>query len=205
MNEKLQELTRKIYDEGLEKGKQEAQEIIAKAKKEAEDILAKAEKEAAEKLLKAEKEAAELRKNVHSELAMASRQALSTVKQKVSMLLNQQAIEHALGNSFEDKDFIKSLISSIVENWGEITKSGQGVIAFLPAKEKDQLEAFLNKQMAGSIGQGLDIEFEEGIKSGFRIGPRDQGFKIGFTEKDFENFFMQFLRSRTQKFFTESN
>lgn len=205
MNEKLQELTRKIYDEGLEKGKQEAQEIIAKAKKEAEDILLKAEKEAIEKLQKAEKEAAELNKNVHSELAMASRQALATIKQKVSLLLNQKAIEEALGNTLSDKDFIKNLITKIVTNWSEISESGQGVIAFLPEKDKEQLEAFLTQHMAGSIGQGLEIEFEEGIKSGFRIGPRDQGFKIGFTEKDFENFFMQFLRSRTQKFFTETN
>lgn len=203
MNDKLQELTRKIYDEGLEKGKKEAQEIIDNAKKEADAILDKARKEAKQLAEKASADAEEQKKNVHSELAMATRQAVATVKQKIAGLLNQKAVEQALGKTFDDKEFIKSIIKSIADQWGEISKSDQGVMVFLSEKDRDQFESFLMNKVAANIKQGMDIDFEEGIKSGFRIGPKDQSFKISFTDKDFENFFKQYLRPRTQKFFTD--
>ena len=204
MNDKLQELTKKIYDEGLEKGKKEAQEIVELAKKEADEILNKARKEARQIIEQASAEATEQKKNVHNELAMSSRQALTTVKQKIADLLNQKAVEQALGKSFEDKDFVKNLIVKIVEQWGQISKSSQGIVLYLPEKDRQQFEDFLVNKLAANVKQGIDLDFEEGIKSGFRIGPKDGSFKISFTDKDFENFFKQFLRPRTQKFFTEA-
>lgn len=203
MNEKLQELTKKIYDEGLEKGKAEAREIIEKAKKEAEDIVAKAQNDARHIIEKAEKEAEEQRKNVHSELVIASKQAVATVKQKVTDLLTQKAVEQALAGTFDDKDFVKNLITRLVEQWKDISKSNESLMVFLPEKDREQMENYLMNNVAQNIRQGMEITFEEGIKSGFRIGPKDQSYKISFTEKDFELFFKQFLRPRTQKFFTE--
>ena len=47
MQNKLQELTDKLYKEGLSKGKQEGEEILAKAKVQADEIVAKAKAEAA--------------------------------------------------------------------------------------------------------------------------------------------------------------
>ena len=46
MNNKLQELTEKIYLEGVEKGKVEAAQLIADAEHEAKAIIAKAQAEA---------------------------------------------------------------------------------------------------------------------------------------------------------------
>lgn len=204
MNDKLQELTRKIYDEGLEKGKKEAQEIIDHARKEADEILTKALKEARHIIEQANTEAEEQKKNVHNELSMSSRQALTAVKQKIADLLNQKAVEQALGKTFDDRDFVKNLIVKIVEQWAQISKSTQGVVLYLPEKDRQQFEDFLLSKLAANVKQGLDLDFEEGIKSGFRIGPKDGSFKISFTDKDFENFFKQFLRPRTQKFFTEA-
>ena len=40
MENKLQELTDKLYNEGLSKGKKEGEEILANARKEAADIVA---------------------------------------------------------------------------------------------------------------------------------------------------------------------
>jgi len=48
MNTKLQELTDKIYIEGVEKGNAEAKAIVEKAEKQASDIIAKAQAEAAQ-------------------------------------------------------------------------------------------------------------------------------------------------------------
>ena len=56
----LSELTDKIYAEGVEKGNQEAQQIIYKANVQAAEIVAGAEKEAQAKLAAAEAKAQEI-------------------------------------------------------------------------------------------------------------------------------------------------
>ena len=54
MQNKLQELTDKLYNEGLSKGKEEGEALLAKAKAEAAEIVAAAKKEAAGIISKAE-------------------------------------------------------------------------------------------------------------------------------------------------------
>ena len=61
MQNKLQELTDKLYNEGLAKGKQEGEEILAKAKVQADEIIAKAKAEAEAIVAAAHKDAADLR------------------------------------------------------------------------------------------------------------------------------------------------
>ena len=45
MQNKLQELTDKLYNEGLSKGKEEGEALLAKAKAEAAEIVAKKKKD----------------------------------------------------------------------------------------------------------------------------------------------------------------
>ena len=53
MENKLQQLTQKLYDEGLEKGRAEADKLVADAKAEARKIVAEARAEAEEIVKKA--------------------------------------------------------------------------------------------------------------------------------------------------------
>lgn len=203
MNDKLQELTQKIYNEGLEKGQKEGEAIIENAKKEADQILKKARKDAEEIKQKAEKEAEELRKNVNSELEISARQSITAIKQRITDLISDKAVKDALGKAFDDTEFIRDIIARMIENWGDIEKSGEGMLVFLPEKDREKFGDILMSKVAEKIEGALEIEFEEGIRSGFRIGPKDGSYKISFTEKDFERFFKQYLRPRTQKLFSE--
>ena len=74
--DKLQELTQKLYEEGLSKGKQEGEAILSKAKADAEAIVKKATEEAEAILSKARKEADDLRVRVEGDVKTASAQAL---------------------------------------------------------------------------------------------------------------------------------
>ena len=49
------------------------------------------------------------------------------------------------------------------------------------------------------LDRGLEITFEDGVKSGFQIRPRDGSYKISFEEEDFVSFFREFLRERTRR------
>jgi V/A-type H+-transporting ATPase subunit E len=199
MNDKLQELTRKIYEEGLEKGKKEAGEILSNAKHEADELLKNARKEAEKIIEQAKKESEELKKNVQSELNLSSKQAINALKQRLTDLVVTKSIRGTLDKAFDDNEFIQKIILAIVANWDKIDKSGGDITVVLPEKDKGKLDDFLKGKIAKQIQSGLTIDFEEGMKSGFKIGPADGSFRISFTESDFENFFKQYLRPRTKK------
>ena len=74
--DKLQELTQKLYNEGLSKGKEEGEAILAKAQAQAQEIVAKAQEEAKAIIEKAQKEAADYKVKVEGDVKMASTQAL---------------------------------------------------------------------------------------------------------------------------------
>ena len=80
MQNKLQELTDKLYAEGLSKGKQEGEEIVAKANARAEEIVAQAEDRARAIVEKAEKEAAELRQKTASDVKMAASESIAATR-----------------------------------------------------------------------------------------------------------------------------
>ena len=84
MENKLQELTSKIYQEGVARANEEADKIISEAKKEADELRNKSKKEAVQIIENAEKEAGELRKNVESEVKLSARQALASIKQQIT-------------------------------------------------------------------------------------------------------------------------
>ena len=199
MNDKLQELTKRIYNEGLEKGKNEAEQLVSQAKKEAEEILKQARKEAEKLRTEAKNEADELSKNVHSELSLSARQAINAIKQQITEVLITKAVDQAVEKAFDDKDFVKNIISQILSNWSEIEKSNQEVILSLPEKDRKLLEDYFLNKVGKEVKTGFALSFEEGIKSGFTVGPKDGSYKVSFTDQDFEHFFRQYLRPRTTK------
>jgi V/A-type H+-transporting ATPase subunit E len=199
MNDKLQELTKRIYNEGLEKGKNEAEQLVSQAKKDAEEILKQARKEAEKLRTEAKNEADELSKNVNSELSLSARQAINAIKQQITEVLITKAVDQAVEKAFDDKDFVKNIISQILSNWSEIEKSNQEVILSLPEKDRKLLEDYFLSKVGKEVKTGFALSFEEGIKSGFTVGPKDGSYKVSFTDQDFEHFFRQYLRPRTTK------
>ena len=75
MENKIQELTEKIYAEGVEKGNVEAARIVEEAKAQAADIVKKAKAEAEALVATAEKKAVELGENSRSEIKLYGAQA----------------------------------------------------------------------------------------------------------------------------------
>ena len=84
MDAKIQELTDKIYTEGVEKGQVEANRLIAEAEAKAQKIEAEASRRAEEIIRSAEVRSAELRKNTESELRLYSTQLIESLKSSVA-------------------------------------------------------------------------------------------------------------------------
>ena len=80
MENKLQELTDRLYKEGLSKGKAEGEELLAKAEEKAARIVEDALKKAEEITKKAENDARDFRVKVEGDVRMAATQSIQTVK-----------------------------------------------------------------------------------------------------------------------------
>ena len=109
MQNKLQELTDKLYNEGLSKGKQEGEEILAKAKVQAEEIVAKAKAEAASILAAANKEAEDLKTKVQGDLKMAASQSVAATKKDIETLVVTKMTESEVKTALTSAEFIKEV------------------------------------------------------------------------------------------------
>lgn len=194
MQSKLQELTDKIYQEGVEKGNAEAQQIVENAKAEASAVIEKAKKEAEAIIEDAKKKALETKTNTESEIRLAGKQSVNAIKQKVTDLINGEVTSMAVKSSF-DKDFIKKIIDTTLTNW---SKSGQAMDLniLLPKEDEKALSDYFKKEAKSFLDKGVTLSFDESVKNGFQLGPKDGSYKVSFTEEDFTNFFKQYLRPR---------
>jgi V/A-type H+-transporting ATPase subunit E len=199
MQNKLQELTEKIYREGISKGNAEAEEIVLRAKKEAEALLADAKKESKAILNEAQKKAEEIRTNGESELKLSARQSINALKQKIVDLINHETVNKAVEGALQDKDFVRRMLETTLKNWAASSDKPLDVNLLLPEKEVAAMEQYFVKSVKELLDKGLSIKADAEIKAGFQIVPKDGSYKMSFTDRDFENFFKGYLRPRLMK------
>ena len=85
MQNKLQELTDKLYNEGLSKGKQEGEAVLANARVQAAEIVDNAKKEAAGIVAAARKEAENIRAKADGDLRIAAGQSIEATRQAIEL------------------------------------------------------------------------------------------------------------------------
>ena len=90
MENKIQELTDKIYREGVEKGNEEARRLIANAQEEAKKIVEDAHKEAESIIASSRKSADELTENTKSELKLFAGQAVNALKSEIATMVTDK-------------------------------------------------------------------------------------------------------------------
>lgn len=188
MENKIQELTNKLLSEGVEKGKLEADKIIASAKDESAAIIADAKKKADEIIAAAKKESESLNENTKSELKMYSAQALSALKTEVANVLTDKAVNEVVKQSVADKDFMNKFLLKLAEKWG----AQEDIV--ISTEDAEGLKAVFAKQAKALLDKSVKIEGVHGQKALFTIEPADGSYKVNFGEEEFEDYFKSFLR-----------
>ena len=197
MQNKLQELTDKLYNEGLSKGKQEGEELLAKAKAQVDDMLAKAQAEAAQIVAAAQKQAEEIRTKTASDIKMASSQSIAATKKDIESLIVGKMTGEAVKKTLSSPDFIKDLIKTVAEKF--TTDGPVDLNLVLPESLKNDLEPFATKELAKILGAGVEASFSKKIAGGFQIGPKDGGYLVSFKEETFSQLISEYLRPATKK------
>ena len=188
MENKIQELTDKIYREGIEKGNEEAQKLIAKAQEDALKIVEDARKEAESIVAAAQKKADELSKNTQSELKMFAGQAINALKSEVATLVTDKLVGEDVKAFAANKDFLNAFIVELASKWS----ANEPIV--ISTADAEGLKKYFAANAKAVLDKGVKIEQVNGNKTLFTISPADGSYKVNFGEEEFENYFKDFLR-----------
>ena len=197
MENKLQELTDKLYNEGLSKGREEGEALLAKAKSQAADIVAEAEKKAAEIMTKAEKEAEAYKVKVAGDLKMAASQSVQATRKDIEDLVVFKMTGSATEKALSDEAFVKEVIKAVAEKFNAETAMDLNLV--LPETLKSSLEPFVKNELSTILKGQVNASFSKKIAGGFTIGPKDGSYFISLTDETFKELISEYLRPATRK------
>lgn len=194
---KLDLLTKKIYEEGIEKAQQDAKSILEKAQQDAQNIIDEANAKANAIVEKANNDAANLKQKTDAELGMSVKQAVASLKQQLTNLISNKIAVDMTKSAFKDEDFVRELMSRIIEKWNPDGNLDLNVI--MNQKEKEEFEKYLLAKHKDLLNNNLTLVNNSSQKEGFVIQPKDGSYKITFSEKVFEEFFNAYLKDYSKK------
>lgn len=195
--DKLQQLTDKLYQEGLSKGRQEGEALLAEAKKQAAGIMEEAKTQADAILAQARKDAADYKTKVESDLKMASAQALQATKKDIENMVVSKISDAQVAKALSAPDFIKGIITEVARKFN--AEEAADLELVLPESLKKELEPFVKNELASLLKGGVDATFSKKVSGGFTIGPKDGGYFISLTDDTFKSLVGEYLRPVTKQ------
>lgn len=197
MSNKLQELTDRLYNEGLSKGKEEGEILLSKARKEADEIIANARKQAEDIVTEAENRAAQLKEKAESDIKMASEQALMATKKDIENLLVNALCTEETEKVLSEEKFLKEIILAVAQKFS--TQQSEDISLVLPASLESMLEPWVSTELKKALKKEISFDFSKKIKGGFSIGPQNGSWYISMSDESFKALISEYLRPVTKK------
>ena len=197
MSSKLQQVTDKLYREGIEKVRGEARAIISDAREQKKVIIRKAREEADSIVEKAKSESVALKASTEGEIDLAVRQAELTLRERIVNMFSGGILRDGVARALSEKEFLASMIENSFKVWvsdGKVPEAS--VLLGGDADFRVALSSLLRKR----LGDSPVVEFSERLKNktGFKLEAKDGSCSISFTDSDFQEFFRSFFRKETR-------
>ena len=197
MSNKLQELTDRLYNEGLSRGREEGELLLANARKEADEILAAARREAEGIVKDARENADKLRSKAESDIRMASEQSLQATRKDIEDLLLNSVCADKVSAALKDEDLIKEMIMSVASRFDSGETEDLSLV--LPEELRSKLEPWVASELKKALGKKVEASFSKKISGGFTIGPKDGSWYVSFSDETFRELICEYLRPVTRK------
>ena len=193
--DKLQELTQQLYNEGLSKGKEAGEAILAQAREEAQAMLKQAQEQADAIVEKARKEAADYKVKVEGDVKMAATQTLQATRAQVENLIVAKAVEPVKG-AMGSAEFLKGIITAVAQRFSAQESADLSLV--LPEQLRKELEPFVSNELAKTLGGGVEVNFSRKLSGGLKIGPKDGSYFIDLSEESFQALIGEYMRPATK-------
>jgi V/A-type H+-transporting ATPase subunit E len=189
MDAKIRELTDKIYREGVEKGNEQAEAIVAAAQTKSDEMLAAARAEAERIVQEAKRKADETRKNTESELKLYTGQMMQSLRSSITDTISGEIATQNISAAITDPNFMRQAILKMVSNW----TPGEAVV--IETSDAKELEQYFIANAKNLMDEGkVTIKEVNGKPSQFVLSPLQGTYKVTFGEDELVAFFKEFLR-----------
>ena len=195
--DKLQELTQKLYEEGLAKGKQDGEALLQKAQAEAEGIVKQAKEEAEAILAKARKDAEDFKVKVEGDVKMAAQQSVQATRTDIENLVIAKVVDGTVDKAVSNEEYLKGIITAVAQKFSADEPADLALV--LPESLKAGLEPFVKNELGQLLGKGVEAAFSKKVAGGFKIGPKDGGYFVSLTDDTFKDLIGSYLRPATKK------
>ncbi len=199
MQDKLQELTDRLYYEGLSKGKHDGEELVQKAHAEADRIIAYAKAEARRIVAQANKEAEEVKTKVAADVKMAAAQSVALTKQEIEKMVVTKAAEEGVKANMCSPEFVKEMIKEVVKAFNPQNAAPVPLDFILPEAMKAELEPFMKNEIAMQFRDEVKVDYSKKMNGGFKVAPKAGGYVLQFTDEEFTQLIANYLRPATKK------
>lgn len=193
MQDKLQLLTDKLYNEGLAKGREDGDKYLENARSEAEKTISEAQAKAQAIIEAARAEAAQMKEKAEADIRTASQQSLQALRSQIENLLIDGISAGKVDEALSDPEFIKTIITAVTAEFGK-----QACIT-LPESLQAKLEPWVKAELGQTLGAGVQAKFSSALSAGFTIGPADGSYYISMSDEAFRQIVAEYLRPATRK------
>ena len=194
MTSKIQELTEKIYKEGVDKAQNQANILLKEAEEKAAGLINDAQQKADNIVLEAERKSQEIYRGIKEELQSISSQIIAITKNKIADSIVTDSSKKITKVLLEDKHFLKAMMLDLVNKWDMGSGSIDDLSLILSEKQLRELDGIFKSGALQILQSKKQIISDPSIKNGFQIITNTEGFKVSFSDEDLENFFKQFMK-----------
>lgn len=179
MVDELQNLLDRIQRDGVEQAEAEASRIVQQAKDKAREILGGAEREAAEKLAQAEKDSQVFVERGTKALEQAARDVIIGVQKDLERIF-QESVKESVGEALTPENMAEMMVK-LAEAYGQHDLKESRIDVLLSPRDQERFVKLFMGKYRQSLGQGIEIHPEAGIRKGFKVAFRDDKLYHDFT------------------------
>lgn len=169
----VQKLIDRLHDQGVSKGRDEADELIASARRKSLEILDDAKRQSEAMLAEARSEAQRTKKGGEEAIRLAGRDAILELMEALGEDFSRK-LHHLVQHELEDTSFLKQMILEITGKAVSAEGGKQIHLVFLGDTETENydgesLDAFARGLAADAVRDGLTYSVSDSETPGIRV------------------------------------
>ena len=98
-----------------------------------------------------------------------------------------------------DASFIKEMLVAVAKNWNGADAGKVSLQALLPEAEKAKLDKAIAAEAKALLDAGIEVGYSKEVKSGFKVGAKEGGYYISFSDADVEALLGEYLRDKVSQ------
>ena len=126
----------------------------------------------------------------------AGKQAAAKIKSEIAAMIVAKSTAAGVREAVMDPAFIKEMLLSVAKNWNGADAGKVELKALLPEADRAKLDEAFGKSAQELLSAGIEVGYSKEVKTGFKVGAKEGGYYISFSDADFDALLGEYLREK---------